>query len=108
MKHLEELQPDVIVYERFDYRNRARKGLELISRELIGVAELYTQQHPQVILHKQTASSVMSYYNDNRLRLDLVYKPGKEHANDAVRHLLYWFTFGPGYKYNEHGFKAGS
>lgn len=101
------LDPEVIVYESFEFRRGSRDNLELYSRELIGVTELYIDQHDGVSGHVQSPSQVMMYFTDKKLKADGIYKPGRPHANDAARHLLYWFTFGPGYKYNTKGYESG-
>lgn len=106
--HLVNAHPDVIVCERFDYRNRARKGLDMYPRELIGVVELFTQQHElDVTLKMQTPAQAKGYYTDQRLKLDHLYKMGKPHANDAARHILYWYVFGSGFQYNTRGYESG-
>jgi len=106
---LEDHQPDVIITERFEYRNRARSGLELFSRELIGVANLYTQMvmpppHELVMQPAGTVVGKTSYFNNDRLKKEGLYKPARDHAMDALRHLLYWFEFGSGFQYNKRGY----
>jgi hypothetical protein len=105
--NLEWFKPDRIVYESFEFRRKSRDNLELFSRELIGVIELYADVN-KVPTHVQSPSQVMMYFTDSRLKKDGAYKPGKPHANDAVRHLLYWFQFGPGYKWNQEGYEVGA
>jgi hypothetical protein len=101
---LEHMQPEHIVCERFEFRRLRQEGLELFSRELIGVVNLYTQQH-KIHLYMQTPSEAIGgYYNNEKLRSSKVYRTGKPHANDALRHLLHWFTFKQGYQFNEKGF----
>lgn len=108
--------PDVLIYETFEFRNQPSKAkhnrIELFSRNLIGIMNLYADQanlpdsRKICLLYKQTPFTGKSYYSDNHLKKDKLYKPLKGgHANDAVRHLLQWFTFGPGYKYNEKGYR---
>ena len=111
LTQLEWYDPDVIVYERFDFRrsNRyQRDKVDLYPRELIGIIELYGETHSgSVRLDTQSASAAKGYFTDRKLKEDGVYKPGKPHANDAARHLCHWFTFGPGYKYNVEGIESG-
>lgn len=105
--NLEWYKPDYIIYESFEFRrNRKKDRVNLYPRELIGVIELYADVN-NIRAHVQTPSQVMVYYTDQRLKEDKVYKPTKPHANDAARHILYWFTFGPGYKWNLKGFEVG-
>lgn len=104
---VENMRPDIIVCERFDFRKggRTRAGVELISKEYIGVVHLYSQVM-NIELHMQMpAEGVGGYWkDDHRLKEDKVFTRGKPHANDAMRHLLQWFTFKEGYKYNQKGF----
>lgn len=95
--------PDKIICESFEYRNRARKGLELVSCEYIGVIKLYSQSHNCELI-MQTAAYGKGYYTDKHLKDEGLYREGMPHGMDALRHLLHWFTFGPGYKYNKKGF----
>lgn len=105
--------PDIIVMETFKYRNRARSGLELISVELIGVVHLYEElrnsdenQH-RVEVFDQTPGAVLNqYYDKRKLEKSGLWHQAMPHANDAATHLLHWYSFGPGYKYNLKGFQA--
>lgn len=109
---LESNHVDVIICESFEFRKKARQGLELYSRELIGVCNLYIQMHmPQnVKLHMQQPlkSSDTTYFNDNRLKIDHIFKEGKGHANDAARHLLTWYQFRSGFQYNKKGYRSAA
>lgn len=109
---LKRSKPDIIIYETFEYRNspKHKDRIELFSRNLIGVLNLYVYERDaqghSCGCYQQTPFQGKSYYTDNRLKIDKLHKPLKGgHANDAVRHLLQWFTFGPGYKFNAHGYK---
>jgi hypothetical protein len=104
--------PDVIVCESFDFRQRIHKtqyGLELISREYIGVVNLYCQQRIRedklIDLMMQKPSIIGGFYTNNVLKKDKLYRPGRDHANDACRHILHWFTFGSGFQYNTRGYE---
>jgi hypothetical protein len=95
---LENTKPDVIVCESFEYRSRARDNLELFSRELIGVVNLYDQSTQKVKLVMQSAATGKSYFRDDKKLKELeVYKTGKPHGRDAMRHFLQWLFFGAGY-----------
>lgn len=102
--HIQRLNPDIIICEDFQYRNRARDGLELISAELNGVVKLYASEY-KVTLYMQTpVEGIGGFYNDDRLKEHDLWQEGKIHANEATMHLLHWYTFKQGYKYNKEGF----
>lgn len=102
---------NAIVYETFEYRYTKKReiGIELFSRNLIGVINLYAQQQAikgeSIGLYTQTPAKAKGHFSDQLLKKHNVYKIAAPHANDAMRHLLTWFVFGPGYKYNQKGFK---
>lgn len=100
--------PDIIVYERFDYRIKKDKqggeipGIVLISKEYIGIIKLWQQTKPsKVKLVDQLPShagaggkSSMSFWTDDKLKVIGVHTPANPHQNDATRHLLYYITEG--------------
>jgi hypothetical protein len=119
-------KPDFIICERFEFRqgkvtkeNQYRKGLELFSRELIGVVHLYQQlekarndrdvnvymQNP--MKEPKPGKIPNTQFTNAVLQAHAIYKPGNGHANDAARHILHWWEVGPGYKYNTKGYKSG-
>lgn len=116
-------KPDFVICERFEFRQGNvkdyRKGLELFSRELIGVVNLYQQletmrENREVILYMQNpmkqptkGRQTNTHFTNEVLKRSAIYKPGNEHANDAARHLLHWWEFGPGFKYNTAGYQSG-
>lgn len=110
-RFLKDNTPSVIISERFEYRNRARAGLELFSRELIGVTNLYAQifMEPPHELVMQMPSVIGGYFTDARLKKDNLWKPDRPHNMDALRHLLHWFKFGAGFKfYTELGYEGAA
>lgn len=102
--YLTTAKPHYVVYERFDYRNRARDKLVLYSRNLIGVIDLYCEQQA-IPTYRYMPVTVMAYFTDKELRANQVYKVNSPHCNDAMRHLLHWYTFGFGYQFNHKGYK---
>lgn len=110
-QELNRSSPDRIIYETFQYRSEkmyGKKGalykVELFPRNLIGVINLYAQLNTNVKLYTQSPAAGKSYWGDQMLKKALVYKVGSPHANDAMRHLLQWYQFGPGYQFNKEGF----
>ena len=88
--------PNEIVCEDFEYRRgNAKPDVVLVSLELIGVVKLYSQQHYST-LTMQKASTGKGYFSDEKLRQAGIYVKGKQHARDATRHLMHWWTFGRG------------
>lgn len=123
---LAETKPRHIIIERFEFRQgnpkSYRKGLELYSRELIGVVQLYAQllnnnrfamEETEIVLQNPMKEPTKgkpsnTYFTNARLKEAGIYKTGTGgHCNDAARHLLYWFHFGAGFKYNTKGYKTG-
>lgn len=82
-----------LVCESFEYRNRSRPGLELISREYIGVTRLFCQER-RVPLTLQSASqgkiTDKSFVKKENLQRLALWAPGWTHAMDAYGHLLYY------------------
>lgn len=102
---LTQFNPHIIVCERFDYRKlSANQGAELISREYIGVITLWARQKQRQLVMQMPSEGVGGYYKGDQLKKHGVYLRGKPHANDAMRHLLQWYTFKEGYQYNKEGF----
>lgn len=99
-----EYAPHHIICEDFTFRmGSQRTGLELFSRNVIGVVTLY-QELTDCQLYFQQASAGKGYYNDEKLNHHDCYTKALQHGNDAVRHLLHWYTFGAGYAFNQQGF----
>lgn len=93
--YLNTTHPDVIVYEGFQYRQfhgTPKAKVDLIPVEYIGIIKLFEQHNPSVNLHLQTASKAKGFVTDDKLKALDLYKPGMPHANDAVRHLLYYIV----------------
>lgn len=96
--YLDTLGPESVICESFEYRNRARAGLDLTPVELIGVIKLWA--HNGVPLYLQSAAQGKGHFSDQKLKDRGVYKRGVPHGMDATRHLLHWYTFGAGYKFS--------
>lgn len=103
---LSKSNPEVLISERFEFRQKARKGLELYSRELIGITNLFCQMYERKLCMQQPGDA-MHKFPDTQLKKDGIYKPANVHANDAARHLLWWFQHGSGYQYNTKGYRSG-
>jgi len=101
-------KPNIVIYEKFEsgkenpYRRRRNPNydVELYSRNLIGVIMLYCMQHDIFPYEQTPAKALGGHYQDTVLQQASVFKVGNPHANDAMRHLLQWYTFGPGFQYD--------
>lgn len=100
------LKPDIIICESFDYRIVESKGtkmpgVNLISREYIGIVKLYTEMFPTTTLVMQSpaqgggGTKHSGFWKNEKLKkVGLHAAPGgRQHMNDATRHVLYWLTF---------------
>lgn len=93
--YIASFNPDTIICESFDFRqNYGREGernkVELISREYIGVAELYCQM-TKTKLVMQSASMGKNFVPDDKLdKTGILVTPShpNRHKNDALRHLV--------------------
>lgn len=95
---METVIADVVICEDFEYRNRARAGLDLTSPRLIGVVKLFSQSSDtKLVLQKAMVGK--GHYSDQRLKTLDLYRRGTPHGRDALRHLLHWLTFKEGNKY---------
>lgn len=95
-----DFKPNYIICERFDFRMKARTGLELVSRELIGVINLYIGLNKTCTLVMQTpGQAIGGYWSNAKLLKYHLYRKGQDHANDACRHLMYWYKFGSGHQF---------
>jgi hypothetical protein len=81
-----------VIYESFEYRNKAREGLVLVSREYIGVVKLFGQQRGGVVVVKQGPATAMAFVKDAHLKKLGVWDWRMGHAMDAYRHLFYYLT----------------
>jgi hypothetical protein len=82
----------VIVCESFEFRqNRQRDNINLMSREYIGVVKLFSETHGIPVVF-QTAGAGKGFVSDEKLKIMDMWVPGKKHAMDARRHLIYYMV----------------
>ena len=92
---------ELIVMERFQYRNALPKA-DLTPVKVIGIVEEWSRQR-NVPVVLQTPSQRL-WFTDERLEtLGLLKTPKSSwpHANDAMRHLLVYLSFGEGIQLGE-------
>lgn len=92
---LESVVPSYLVAEGFEYRNDSRPGLELFSRNILGVCEMWATLRGSAF-RTPTAARGKAWFGDEKLRKLGYYEPGKPHARDALRHLFTFLEFGKG------------
>lgn len=81
------LVPKKIVYETFDFRS-GQMGAVFDGVEYIGIIQLYGQTKCLEIIKQTPGHGKSGFWSDTKLKILGVHKPGKPHANDAMRHLL--------------------
>ena len=82
-----------IICESFQYRQLPKAVLTPV--EVIGVVKEWARQNEVEVIF-QTPAQGKFYFSDTRLKAMGLWKPGKPHAMDAMRHLLYFLGFGQG------------
>lgn len=91
--------PLTIVCESFEFRQHinkesAKTGVNLISKEYIGIIKLFVETSTNVIVRFQTASAAKQLVPDKgplaneKLRQLGLYTTANPHQNDATRHAL--------------------
>ena len=92
-----------IICESFQHRQLPKVDLSPV--EVIGVVKEWARQNKVEIVW-QTPAQGKAFWDDNRLaKLDLLRKPKTNwrHANDAMRHILWYLGFGKGVRIGEAG-----
>lgn len=82
-RYLTVMQPDIIIYERFD---RTERYAELVACEVIGIIKLYHEQKG-IAIHPQSRS-IKKFWDNVKMKKVGAYCVGQPHATDAARHLL--------------------
>lgn len=82
--------PNLVVVERFTINSatvsKSRAGSNL-AIELIGVVKYLTWLH-EIDLEEQAPADAKNFADDKKLRRIKWHRPGPDHQNDALRHLL--------------------
>lgn len=81
------LGPSEMVVEQFQHRPQMIKA-ELHGVKVIGIVELYSEQHQVPILDYYLPAQAKKFWTDQKIKALHLWKPGKEHAMDAMRVLL--------------------
>lgn len=93
-KLLTKENPDRVVCERFTYQIRKNQqvdmpGVVLMSRNYIGVIELYCELTHTPLFMQETSVIGLKWVDNEALKLLKIHTPGQVHKNDAARHLVY-------------------
>lgn len=100
LDEIDAFQPNYLICEDFEYRNRARTGLDLTPVKLIGIVRYYGQSPTNKCkVTIQKASKGKSFWSNDKLKAAGLYIRGLPHGRDAARHLLHWMMFEEGYKF---------
>lgn len=94
---LDSISPTYLVAETFEFRQNTRDNVELISRDLLGVSEMWATLR-NANYRTQSPAEGKSFFTDKKLRTLGMYSPGRVHARDATRHLLYFMAHKGGAK----------
>lgn len=97
-KQLEGVSRRWVICERFDYRNTSKSGLRLDSREYIGTVKGYCRRQG-IPLVLQTAAQAKGFVSNNILKELNLYTEAFRHANDAMRHLIYFVVNNEDFKF---------
>lgn len=90
--------PDLVIMESFDYRqasDRERKGLELVSREYIGVGKLVcSDTEIPFRLQPPPYKDTRLVRDDNLQKLGVFRAPPypNRHYHDAMKHLIHYLV----------------
>jgi hypothetical protein len=91
-----ERRPDVMVVENYRvYASRAAQhvGSEVNTAQYIGILKFIGSMY-QIPVYLQMAHQAKGWVSDKRLHDLGLFQTGHKHANDAVRHGIYWLLFG--------------
>lgn len=87
---LVKVMPDIIVCERFDFRQNKR-GVDYTPVEYIGVIHLYCQSTDTPLhFQGQDVTSEKSFWNKKKLKFLGLHQDGFTHAIDALKHRLHY------------------
>jgi len=89
--------PKIVVCEAFNYQIRKldgvqMPGIELISREYIGVLKLWCQLRKKPFILQQPSILSIEWCKDPALAKLGIYTAGEPHHNDATRHMLHFIV----------------
>lgn len=88
-----EARPNVVIYEQFLYQHRL--NVDLVPCEYVGVIKLWHKLENverKGKLYMQTAAYGKAFWKNSKITELGLWLPGQQHAMDATRHLLAWYS----------------
>lgn len=86
-----------VICESFEFRQRARDNLVLVSKEYIGIVELFHQTWtPTPVVVFQTAAMAKVFVTNDKIKSLNLWDWRAPHAMDAMRHLIYYLVHNTG------------
>lgn len=86
---IDRAQPDLIVCEGFDRRQKPGNIVSIIKG--IAMVDLYVER-TGIPLEMQSASYGKGFWDNGKLKRVGAYSPKMKHANDAARHVLQYLS----------------
>lgn len=89
---LDRINPLYVVYESFNVRPGT--AFDHSAIETIGIIKnwLWQNSRPGRSVITQSSSEAKFFWTNNKLKKVGLHTPGKDHMNDAVRHMLTWLS----------------
>lgn len=92
---IKEISPEEIVMEKYTiYQSKLKQhsGSDVPTLRLIGAIELICEIRKVPITY-QSAGQAKQFCNDSKLVAWGLWREGKKHMHDSIRHALYYFLF---------------
>jgi hypothetical protein len=99
----------IVVIENFDFRHeeRYRDKIDYTAPEVIGAFRKWAQEYPMLHYFRKSAASAKGFWVDAKLKKLGLWVPGKRHAMDAQRHVMYHSLFQLDHQYLIYPFRPG-
>jgi hypothetical protein len=89
-------------YKVYSWKIRDHSWSNLFTPKLIGALQMLCAQR-RIPLTMQMAQSAKGFCTNDKLYMWGLHKHGKRHADDAIRHAVYFLLFGKGTKHATKG-----
>lgn len=91
------IKPDIVIieaYRVFPWRLQQHTWSSLFTARLIGALEFVCADIGIDLTINQAPGDAKAFSTDEKLRAWGYWQPNKKHANDAIRHAVYYLVFG--------------